>query len=79
MDGSDSVNVAGTDEAQIGHSNFLVVAFFNDGHSLEFVGIIWVFEGDGVHESLVDAIDEFQVSGEEVSHEVNTPFFEGLG
>jgi hypothetical protein len=64
---SDTVDETGTDDTQVSHSNFLDVAFFDDGHLLELGRIIWVFKGDAVHESLVDAENELQVSWEQVA------------
>ena len=61
------------------HINAFFSVLFNDRKDSHFVPIIVVFFGHGFHVKMVDFVDDFQVSGQQVLEQRNWPTFESLG
>ena len=78
MKGSDSIDCVRANNTQIGHPDFLGVAFLNEGQPLNLGTITWVLLLQFGQVNVVDQIDELHVSWKKIGNEVNGPLLESL-
>lgn len=59
MKSGDTVNFVRADNGKIGHSNFLWISFFDQGHSSDLFSISWILVLELVEIDMVNIIYEF--------------------
>ena len=78
MEGSDSIDSVGAHDRHVCHSDLLLCAFLDERHACNLFSVSWVSLLELLDEEMVDEIDQFHVSWEEVLDESNRPFLKGL-
>ena len=78
MEGSDSIDSVGAHDGHVCHSDFLLSAFLDKGHACYLLSVAWVSLLKLLDEQVVDEIDQFHVSWEEMLNESHRPFLKSF-
>jgi hypothetical protein len=70
MESSDSVNGVRANDTEIGHPDFLGVAFFDERQPLDLSRIAWILLLEFRQIDVVDQIDDLHVSWKKIRHEI---------
>ena len=71
MQGCNSVNCMRADDREIGHANFLIIAFLDKGHTGDLLVITRTLLLHGLKEVVIDQVDDLHVSWQQLGNESN--------
>ena len=76
---SDTIDLVRADDSKVGHADVLRLTLLDQRHLRQLLLIARELAFNGLEECPVDIVDNLEVSGKELLHERDGPFFQSLG